>query len=325
MPGVVLILGPDPFLAREAVRDVLARDPDLSVSRHEGKEPDLAAVLDDARTPAMFGGGRAVVVDQAAALLQGDPLEAIARYAAKPAPGSTLVLVAPGLDKRFKAAKALAELAEVVACKPPAREWEFAGWIADRAREAHGLQVGKEAAETLRLRIGEDLGLLDAALKRLAEQVAPRTRLSPQDITGSTEDHRSPALYEAANAFEARDPAGALRAVSAAFAEGVRIRQDVVTEAPGVGLILLGNLHGSVARLLRFHMARAAGSAEADAAREAGVSPNAVRFFLPNARLWKLPELLDAHRRFVEADLAMKGGGPDARRVLERLLLNLLG
>jgi DNA polymerase III delta subunit len=321
---VVLVLGPERFLARLAAAGVLARRPDLEVTRHDGATVKVGAILDDVRTPTLFGQPRAVVVDNAAALFEGEPLRALATYAQRPVPGSLLVLCATGLDGRLKAGKQLKQAADEIRCEP-LKEYQVAGWIGERARTAYDVEMGEEAAEALRKRVGEDLGLLDAALARLTEQIAPRTRLEARDIEESTEDHRSPILFEAANALEAADLPTALRAVSRAFEEGVRIKQDVVTEEPGIALILLGNLHRAYAKLLRFHMLHRAGRSESEAARETGVSPRASTFFLQRARHHRLETLVERHRHFVDADLALKTSALTPRRALERLLLSLLG
>jgi DNA polymerase III delta subunit len=322
--SVVLVLGPERFLARQAVAGALERHPDLEVTRHDGATTPVAAILDDVKTPTLFGRPRAVVVENAGALFEGAALAALAAYAEKPVPGSLLVLSGTGLDGRLKAAKRLKAAADEIRCEAPP-DWKVTQWLASRAREGHGLRMDAEAAEALRACVGEDLGLLDAELARLKAQIAPRTDLSAEDVEASTEDHRSPVLFEAANALEERDLPAALRAVAGAFAEGVRIKQDVVTEEAGIALILLGNLHRAHAKLTRFHMQLRAGQGESEAARAAGVSPKATTYFLTRARRHRLETLVERHRHFVEADLALKGqAGDPPRQVLERLLLALL-
>jgi DNA polymerase-3 subunit delta len=322
--SVVLVLGPERFLARQAVAGVLERHPGLEVTRHDAATAPVAAILDDVKTPTLFGGPRAVVVDNAGALFDGAALDALAAYAEKPVAGALLVLTGTGLDGRLKAAKRLKAAAEEIRCEPPP-DWKVAQWLGGRAREAHGLRMGAEAAEALRSRVGEDLGLLEAELARLKAQIAPRTELTVADVEASTEQHRSPVLFEAANALEERDLPTALRAVANAFTEGVRIKQDVVTEEAGIALILLSNLHRAYGKLTRFHMQHRAGQGESEAARAAGVSPKAASYFLARARRWRLETLVERHRHFVEADLALKGqAGGSPQQVLERLLMALL-
>jgi len=318
--GVVVIVGEDRFLASEAVREAAG---DRESGRMAGGEVSLGAVLDEVRTPDFFGGGRCVVLEDAEALLDDPGLDALADYAEAPAPGSLLVVRARKIDGRKSGAKRLKKAARWVAVQAPP-EWKIKEWVAARARDAHGLQAGRDAVEALVGRIGPDLGALDGALRRLKEQISPETRIRAADVEGSTEEHRSPALFEAGNAVESGDLPRALEAVDAAFREGLRMRADSVTEDAGVALILLGQLHGTYRKLIRFHMLRR-GSSDEEAARGAGVSPKAARYFVDRARRHRLERLLERHEAFVTADRDLKRSAAEPRQVLERLLVGLLG
>ncbi len=320
MKGVVLVLGPERFLAREAVERVLEGRHEGDITRFDGSATPPAHVLDEVKTRTLVGGARTVVVENAGEMLR-TLLEALAAYAERPVPGSLLVLVAPSLDGRLKGAKQLKEAAQVVECRPP-RAWEVASWIRERAKKAYGLQMGDLAAGTLRRVLGDDLGLLDVALRRLRDQISPRVFLRPEDVAGSTDERRSPAIFEASNALEEADLPGALRALASAFDQGIRIDQDVVAEEGAVAAILLDSLHKSYVRLIRYHVHRKVGASEEDAGRRAGCSPNAIRFFLPKANRHRLETLVQRHRHFGEADLSLKENGPaDGRRALETLFL----
>ena len=325
MSGVVLILGEERFLAREALAQVLGRHSDLEVARYQGAATSAAAVLDEVRTPSLFGVGRAVVVEEASPILEGESLDAIAAYAAHPAPGSLLVLQAQRLDGRFKGSKALRQHATCVECKPLNPYRELPGWIGTRAREAYGLQVGAPAADALRARIGDDLSLLDSALERLRDQIEPRTALKPEDVTESTEEQRSPVLFEAGNALESKDLGAALDAVEAAFRDGVRIKTDLVTDPRGIAPILMSSLHRVYVKLLRFQMGLQRGQREADVLKAVSVSPQAARYFVQRARRHRLADLVARHTHFARADLALKTSQDEPRRILEHLLVALLG
>ncbi|MHC4939961.1 MAG: DNA polymerase III subunit delta [Planctomycetota bacterium] len=316
--SVVIVVGEDRFLAGEAVRDAVGGQ---EATRLRGGDTTLGAALDEARTPDFFGGGRCVVLEEADALLDGDGLDALAAFAEHPAPGSTLIIQAKKIDGRKAGAKKLKAASRWLAVQPPP-EWKLAEWVTARARDAHGLTAERDAIEALVTRIGADLGALDGALVRLKEQIAPETRLRAGDVEISTEEHRSPALFEAGNAVEAGDAERALAAVEAAFREGLRMRADTVTESHGVALILLGQLHGAYRKLIRFHMARQ-GASDEEAARAAGISPKAARFFVDRARRHRLETLIDRHGAFVEADRELKRGGAEPQQVLERLLVSL--
>ncbi|MHC4953730.1 MAG: DNA polymerase III subunit delta [Planctomycetota bacterium] len=317
--GVVLILGEDRFLAGEAVRNAIEG---REAARYRGNEVKLGAALDEVRTLDFFGGGRSVALEEADPLLDADGLDALADYAEKPVPDSLLVVQAKKIDGRRAGAKRLKAAARVVQVAAPP-EWELAQWVVGRARQAHGLQAGRDAAQELVERLGADLGALDRALGRLRVQVAPRDRLTAADVAESTEDHRSPTLFEATNALEARRLKDALAAVDAAFKEGLRMRADVVTEETGVALILLGQLHSAYRKLVRFHMLRRDASDE-EAIRAVGVSPRAARFFIQRASAHRLDQLLERHALFVSADKSLKRGGQSPRQTLERLLVGLL-
>jgi len=109
------------------------------------------------------------------------------------------------------------------------------------------------------------------------------------------------------------------------IAEGIRVNQDVVADAPAVAPILLTNLHRAWVKLLRFHLTHRRGESPEATARSIGVSPQATRFFLKKTRKWSADELVDRHKLFLQADLELKRRtASGSRPVLERLLLGLL-
>ena len=323
MPGVVLVLGEDRLLTHEAADAVLRKHPRLERVRLNGEEARLAAVLDEARTPTLLGERRAVVVDNAAKLFPEGGLEAIARYAEHPAPESLLLLIAVSLDGRLKAAKSLRASAQVIDCaRPP--PFRMAEWVMARGHDTHGIELHRAAAEALVARLGAEPAPLDTALARIRTMIAPRTDVTVGDVAGSTGDHRSPILFEPGNALEDRDLDGALDALGAAFSEGLKLRSEGVTDAAAVAAILLGNLHTTWVKLIRFHRRLQGGESEADAARGVGISPRAQRYFLGRARKHRIPDLLERHSAFLRADLALKRSVGEPRQVLERLVLELL-
>jgi len=323
--GVVLILGEERFGVRLALADLLRKHPDLEESRFTGASTSPAQVLDEVRTPTMAGGRRAVVVDEAGPLLEDAGLAAFAAYAAAPVKGALLVLCTERIDRRFKTAKELCGRAEVLECPVP-RADAVRSWLPGWAREAHGLQVARDATDALLERVGEDRALLDGQLARLREQIAPRRKLEASDITDSVEAHRSPALFEAASALEEGKLQGALDSLATCFLEGIRFQDGtVLADEGGIGPIVLGQLHRSWVRLIRTHMLRRAGSDDQEIGRALGLSPGAARYFLPRASRHALPRLLERHELFLAADAGLKGSATlDARRTLEALLLGLL-
>lgn len=320
MAGVILVLGPERFLARQAVEAIVADHPLLEFSRFHGGDIEVREALDDLRTPTLLGEPRGVVVEDAGPVLEGESLAAVAAYAEKPVAGALLVLQASALDRRLKEVKRLLQHVETVECKPPPPK-AVAAWLSQHARQAYGLALAGGVGETLRDRLGDDLGQLDGALARLKEQIAPRVRLERADVAASTDDHRSPVLWEASNALEEADLPRALDAVDAAFLEGIRIKQDTVSDPSAVAPILLASLHGAYRKLIKFHLSRHGGAGAAEAARAAGFPAWKANLASRHHRA----TLVARHRHFVAADLALKRSyGDSPRRVLERLLVALL-
>jgi len=287
-----------------------------------GGESTLAAALDEARTPDLFGGGRCVILEDADSLLDTEGLDALANYAERPAPNALLVVHAKKIDGRKAGAKRLKACADWIAVQVPP-EWKLVEWTAARARTAHGLRAAGDAIRALVECVGGDLSGIEGALIRLKEQIAPRTDLRRDDVLQSTEDHRSPALFEASNAVESRDLTRALEAVDAAFREGLRLRSETVSEPQGIALILIGQIHSAYRKLLRFGMLRR-GSNDADAVRAVGVSPKAARFFLERARKHRVEDLIARHLNFLQADRSLKKGDFSPQQTVERLLVSLL-
>ena len=85
---------------------------------------------------------------------------------------------------------------------------------------------------------------------------------------------------------------------------------------------VLGQLHGAYRKLIRFHMLRR-GASDEEAARGAGISPKATRFFVERARRHRLERLIGRHHHFVEADRRLKTGGRTPQQVLEGLVVAL--
>jgi DNA polymerase-3 subunit delta len=325
VPGTILVLGAERLLVRETIDALLREHRDLEVVRLTGDSTTLAGALDEVRTRDLLGGAKAVV------LLDADPLvadsaelEALAQYAGRPSPAGLLIVHLTRLDGRLKAAKALRSAAEVREAAPPAI-WKLPDWVQGRAQRSHGLRIDRAAAQALVARLGEDLGRIDNELERFAVQLAPRTSIVLEDVTGSTEQQRSPAAYEAANALEEGDLEAALTAIGSGFGEGVKSRSGTVTDARGVAPMMLGALHSSWVKLLRFHLGLQAGLSEAEAAKRIGVSPKATRFFLPRAKRHRLARLVERHTAFLQADRALKTSQASGRQVLESLVVRLLG
>ena len=206
---VYALVGPDPFLQLLRLAEILrGLPPDAQRVDADGERAELADVLDELRSFAMFGGGKVVVVRDADAFITRfrEPLE---EYVAAPSDSATLVLRLASLPKTQRIAKAIAKVGSIEDCSPPV---DVARWAADRARSAHKFTLEPEAARLLVELVGADLGRLDNELAKLAID-ADETggKVGPRKVADSVSFQREQEIKEMTVALATGDVVGALR------------------------------------------------------------------------------------------------------------------
>jgi len=206
---VYALVGTDSFLQLLKLREILALLPaDAQRTDVDGERADLAEVLDECRSFAMFGGGKIVVVRSADGFITRFR-EQLEEYCAKPSDSATLVLRCESLPKNQRIYKAIAKAGQVEECSPPG-ERMLGKWISDHARSAHRVQIAPQAAEQLAQLIGADLGKLDTEIAKLALLADGKT-IQPQHIADVVTFQREQKMWDMTNALAAGDPAEALR------------------------------------------------------------------------------------------------------------------
>ncbi|HEY7116262.1 MAG TPA: DNA polymerase III subunit delta, partial [Tepidisphaeraceae bacterium] len=156
---VYALVGEDAFLQTQRLQEIAAQLPkDAQRIDVDGERAELADVLDELRSFAMFGGGKVVVVGN------GDEFisrfrEQLENYCEHPSNSATLVLRCEAMQKNHRIYKIIQKNGKVEECEPPNAR-ELPGWIVQRARSAHGLAVTGDAAAMLAELIGNDLGRL---------------------------------------------------------------------------------------------------------------------------------------------------------------------
>src|SRR3954464_8763265 len=127
---VYALVGSDAFLQTQRLREIVAQLPkDAARLDVDGERAELADVLDELRSFAMFGGGKVVVVGN------GDEFitrfrEQLEDYCAAPADSATLVLRVNSLPKTQRIAKVIAKNGAIEACAPPS-DREIVPWIVE--------------------------------------------------------------------------------------------------------------------------------------------------------------------------------------------------
>ncbi len=280
--GVFAIVGPDSFLAEEALERLLGaaiggdRQESLLVVR--GEEQNWARVLDAARMHSLFATRRAVVVRGAEGLK--GPDDDLAAYLADPTPGVALVFMALKPDKRRTAWKTLLAKAEVVAAEP-LKGQRLRGRVADELKRRQ-LSIEAQGVEELIERVGQDLRRLIGELDKLEAFGEGQKTLSAEDVAAVLGRGFARPFYLLGDAFGERRAAEVLALTQELMEDG----EDAVK--------ILGAMH-RVVRQLR--------AVRALKAERASREETLARIGLPANMLFKLPSITQAAERWTDAEL----------------------
>ena len=306
---VYALIGPDPFLQRRALADVLKRaGDDAQRGDADGATADAGEVFDELRAFAMFGGRRVVVVRDAEVFVQRHrPL--VESYLESPSQGNVLVLRCASLPKNQRVYKLAAKAGEVVPCEPP-KQNALPKWITAHAKKEHGLSLDPAAAGLLADLIGDDLGSLDNELAKLALQDDGKP-VTPEMIAGGVAFRREQEMWRLTDRLTAGDARGALSTWRQLLAT------DDSAEFRAVTWLSLWLEKASGALRLR-----RSGRRPFDIAKELRIWPaNNVEPLLKTAEALGPRGLRDATDKLAELDYRNKTGLGDARRSAEAFIV----
>ncbi|HSV15075.1 MAG TPA: DNA polymerase III subunit delta [Tepidisphaeraceae bacterium] len=201
------LVGSDSFLQLQKLALILDRAPKGSQRIDiDGERADLAEVLDELRSFAMFGDGKVVVVQNADAFLTRFR-EQLEEYVAHPSDSATLVLRLSSLPSNQRIYKAIAKTGQIEPCEPPK---DLAKWITEQAKQAHQVTISPDAARMLADLIGDDMGRLDNELAKLALS-ATNGKIDPENVATSVAFQREQQMSEMTNALAAGRAADAVK------------------------------------------------------------------------------------------------------------------
>lgn len=320
---VCVAFGDEPFFRREVIvrmrRTVLGGDEgDFSFSAFEGGTAELADVLAELATVAMFGDGTRLVVVEGADEFVSRYRGQLEDYTARPTGSGVLLLE---LQKSFPANtrlyKAVAADGLPIDCSA-LRASGVVRWLTAWAQQAHRAQLTQAAAETLVELIGPELGLLDQEVAKLALLTGADKRITPELVGRAVGGWRVRTAWEMLDAAMAGDVRGALMQLDRLLASG---------ESP------IGVLGQISATLRRFAAAtRMVIDAEAAGRRvslQQSLERAGVRSFVLRKAEQQLRRLgrqrgAALYRWLLQADLGLKGDSAlPPRLVLERLVVRL--
>jgi len=310
---VYALVGSDSFLQLEALSRLLASLPtDVQRIDLDGERAQLAEVLDELRSFAMFGSGKVVVVRDADDFIS-RYREQLEDYLAKPSDSCTLVLRVPSLPANQRIAKLIAKVGKIEACEPP-KAAALPKWIIDRARTVHKLKIAADAAQILADLVGDDMGRLDGELSKLALQVEGNVATAA-DVTLGVAFQREQEMWDMTNELAAGRPSEALR----------RWRQltQLDTSAEFRAVTWLGMWLENVRKALAL---RRKGVPAAAVCQQLRIWPREIQGpFMKTAESLGEHGVARALDLLAEIDHQSKSGVGDAAKNVERFILQLSG
>jgi DNA polymerase-3 subunit delta len=204
---VYALVGAEPFLQLQKLREILAQLPgDAQRIDLDGERAELAEVLDELRSFAMFGSAKVVVVRNADEFLTRFR-EQLEDYVARPSDSGVLILRLQSLPANQRIYKAIARVGSVESCEPPK---DLPRWVIQRAREEQGVAIAPDAARLLVDLIGADLGRIDGELAKLALAADGKT-ITAEHVSGAVAFARERQMWDLTNELACGRTAEALR------------------------------------------------------------------------------------------------------------------
>ena len=329
---VACVFGDEPFLRKEVLakmKELLTQcapeGTDFTVTEFDGPTLTWSKLQDEVSTFSMFGPSlRLVIVNNADMAIQHSPnsflsknRDALEQYVAAPSETAILVLEMQSCASNTRLYKGLAERGLLVDCKAPGAA-ELLNWVVRVAQSKHQFRISNEAAQLLIEQVGNEMGLLDQELARLALLAEPGKPMGPDAIRKNTGTWRTQTAWDLIDCILDGNAPNALKFLGQLLDAG---------EEP---IAILAQISSNLRRLAS--ATRLILSAEADGQRisvkealsQAGVNG----YFLDKTaqQLGKLgrnrgKKLLDW---IVELDFDMKGDSTLPKRLLlERFVLRL--
>lgn len=309
--GVFFISGDEEYLKDEAANRIVetfldagTRDFNFDQLRGPDVTPEsLASVL---ATPPMMAEHRVVVLREAQGLSQ-KSREAVEAIAASPPAGLVFVVVATipsgSRAKFYSSLQKLARSLDFGRIDPV----DLPGWVLERAREAHGLEMEPAAARALAGATAGQLGILASELEKLASYVGERRQISADDVRAVGGYIPTVDRWAWFDLVAERRIQEAIRKLPALLESGEN----------GVGLVI-----GIASQLLRVAIAVSGGKDALEKQLKPYQRWLAGRI-QPMARRWTAAEVDLAITELLRTDRLLKTASLTDRQALEELLLRL--
>lgn len=312
---IVALYGNERYLqtsAFEALKQVVLEGDDLGLTRFEGKNAELKTVCDELLTVSMWGDKRLVVIDDADEFVSQNR-SGLEKYVEKPARKSVLVLLVKKWPKTTRLAKAVAKVGLDIHCDP-LKGAELTRWLTQTSQELHEKTLSRDAAQLMIELAGNDLGLLERELAKLAAFVGDIESIGAEDVSQLVGGWKTETTWAMINALRDGRIGVALSHLNALLDAG---------EAPQK---ILGGLNFVFRKLATAVEGARGGTPLRAALSQAGVFPRDIQ---PTEQFLRRIGRVNAEKfltHLLQADGDLKGNARLPERLLmERLLVQLSG
>jgi len=317
-PGPITVLfGAETYLKSASLEAlcslVLGNETDeIGLVRMDGAEAELRDVVDELRLVSMWGDRKLVCIDQAGEFVTRFR-SGLENYLRQPARKAVLILDVKSWPKNTRLAKLSAQVGLCLECSELKGEG-LLRWLTEQARDMHQKQLTREAAALMRQLAGNNLGLLNQELSKLAAFVGSRPEIEVDDVRGLVGGWKTETTWVMLDAIRDGNLQIALECLDKLLVSG---------EAP---LRILGGVNYVYRKYAKATQLAARGQKLNVALKDAGVFPRDVEPVATYLRRIGRPAAERILPHLITADQTVKGGSelPD-RITLERLFVALSG
>ncbi|MDA8308414.1 MAG: DNA polymerase III subunit delta [Deltaproteobacteria bacterium] len=310
---VYLFLGPSTFLMGEAWNKLLSALLPKAGGRFNGerlqaKETEPADLIARLAVVPMFGGRRAIMVDNVEAWGKG-PLSAVEAFVRRIPASACLVMTASSRKSIEGLAKAVEAKGKVILFRSPG-EREAPRWLVERARQM-GKTLSNRAAFLLVETSGTDLQTLASELDKICTFAGERDRIEPEDILEAAGPHRTFSAFDLLDHIKGGQADKALASLRSLVLSG---------ELP---LKILSTLAWQIRIVWQVKDGLRQGIPESQLAKRIGAHPFVVKKASEQAGRFSDAYLYRVIEAVGQTDIAIKSTGTSPELLLEDLVLNL--
>ncbi|WP_146533173.1 DNA polymerase III subunit delta [Rubripirellula reticaptiva] len=227
VPDVVAVFGADASLRSWSMQALAAGG---DVTQFDGETTKWADLRDDLATASLFdmGGGKRTIMVRGADKFVSDHRPELEKYLAKPGSASRLILDLESLASNTRIYKAILKDHMLVACgnstdakagvTAATRRKFLTGYVAAR----HKTKIEKSAADALHEMLGDEIGMLDTEIAKLALYIDPAGKIEEALVRDVVAGWQGKTVWQITDAIAAGDAAEAIRQLDKLLSGGQR-------------------------------------------------------------------------------------------------------